>query len=292
MKKLSILCVLALLSACLLTLSSCSDSKEKPNPDQAINRLKLGNQRFVSGKAEYPHTDSLRLALAGTENQGDHAYATVITCSDSRVPVELVFDAGIMDIFVIRVAGNVCDTDEIGSIEYGLAHVNTPVLVVLGHTQCGAVTAVTHAVQGTGHALERNIPPLVDNIQPAVQRTLAMYPGADTAQIIPLAIEENVWTSIYDLFMESPAVRNLVKSGKVKVVGAIYDVGTGKVLWLPEEKSAAILSNVEKNPARAMNAMADAGHGDEKPPAGHETESPRPLGEAGHGGEKKADDGH
>lgn len=96
----------------------------------------------------------------------------MITCSDSRVPVELVFDAGVMDIFVVRVAGNVCDTDEVGSIEYGLAHVNTPVLVVLGHTQCGAVTAVTHAVQGKGHALELNIPPLVDNIEPAVKRAM------------------------------------------------------------------------------------------------------------------------
>ena len=258
MKKLT--AMLVLFSAGMLILSSCSDSTDKPSPDQAVNRLKLGNQRFVSGTSEHPHSDARRLALAGTENQGNHAYATVITCSDSRVPVEMIFDAGIMDIFVIRVAGNVCDTDEIGSIEYGLAHVNTPVLVVLGHTQCGAVTAVTHAVQGKGHALERNIPPLVDNIQPAVKRTLAMYPDADTAQIIPLAIEENVWTGIHDLFMESPAVRNLVNSGTVKVVGAIYDVATGRVAWLPEEKTAAILSNVEQNPARAMNAMADAGH--------------------------------
>jgi len=88
----------------------------------------------VEGKSNYPHTDAARLIQAGKENQGDHAYATVITCSDSRVPVEHIFDAGIMDIFVIRVAGNVCDVDEIGSIEYGLAHVHTPVLVVLGHT--------------------------------------------------------------------------------------------------------------------------------------------------------------
>lgn len=136
----------------------------KPSPDVALQMLQEGNQRFISGQSNHPHTDISRLMQAGTENQGDHAYATVITCSDSRVPVERIFDAGIMDIFVIRVAGNVCDVDEAGSIEYGIAHVNTPVFVVLGHTQCGAVTAVTHAVHGTGHALERNIPPLVDNI--------------------------------------------------------------------------------------------------------------------------------
>lgn len=268
--------LLAIAAAGLLILSSCSDSHQKPTPDQSINLLKLGNKRFVSGKSEHPHADERRLALAGTEDQGDHAFATVITCSDSRVPVEMIFDAGIMDIFVIRVAGNVCDTDEVGSIEYGLAHVNTPVLVVLGHTQCGAVTAVTHAVKGSGHALERNIPPLVDNIQPAVQKTLAMYPDASTDQLIPLAIEENVWTGIHDLFMKSPATRALVKSGKAKVVGAIYDVATGKVHWLPQEKSAAILSNVEQNPARAMNAMAGGGHDDDthKKDATHKETAP------------------
>jgi len=248
---------------CMISLVACSDSGVKPTPDQAINLLKLGNKRFVQGKAEYPHTDTKRLIQAGQENQGDHAYATVITCSDSRVPVELLFDAGVMDIFVIRVAGNVCDTDEAGSIEYGLAHVNTPVLVVLGHTQCGAVTAVTHAVQGNGHALERNIPPLVDNIEPAVRKTLALHPEAETSQIIPLAIEENVWTSIQDLFMKSPATRNLVKSGKAKVVGAIYDVGTGRVNWLEQEKVGNILAQVENNPDRAMNPMAE-GHNDQE----------------------------
>lgn len=188
---------------------------------------------------------------------------------------------GVMDTFVIRVAGNVCDTDEVGSIEYGLAHVNTPVLVVLGHTQCGAVTAVTHAVQGRGHALERNIPPLVDNIQPAVERTMRAHPNLHGDAVIPPAIEENVWQGIDDLFMSSPSTRNLVKSGEVKVVGAIYDVGTGRVKWLPESKTGRILAQVESRPNRAMNAMSTGGHGDAH--ASATTESGH--GEAGgHGG--------
>jgi carbonic anhydrase len=231
----------------------------KPGPDETIVMLKDGNKRFVGGRSRHPHTDSARLIQAGRENQGDHAYATVITCSDSRVPVERIFDAGVMDIFVIRVAGNVCDVDERGSIEYGLAHVNTPVLVVLGHTQCGAVTAVTHAIHGTGHALERNIPPLVDNIDPAVRRAMAMYPSVHGDKIIPYAIEENVWQGIEDLFMNSPSTRKLVKSGAAKVVGAIYDVGTGKVDWLPEAKGSDILVKVETNPKRAMKPMASGG---------------------------------
>jgi len=127
---------------------------------------------------------------------------------------------------------------------------------MLGHTQCGAVTAVTQAMTGHGHPLERNIPPLVDNIKPAVQKTLESHEDAETEELIPYAIEANIWQGIHDLFMESPATRTLVKEEKVKVVGAIYDVGTGKIEWLPEEKVNDILLAVEKDPERAMEAMA------------------------------------
>lgn len=233
---------------------------EKPTPNECLKQLKEGNKRFVAGESIHPHTDINRLKQAGTEDQGDHAFATVITCSDSRVPVELIFDAGIMDLFVIREAGNVCDCDESGSIEYGLCHVNTPVLVVLGHTQCGAVTAVTQAMTGHGHALELNIPSLVDNIQPAVKRAMAAHPQADEDQIIAAGIVENVYQSIDDLFMRSPACRELVLSGKAKVVGAIYNVATGTIEWLPEEKTTEILSRVEHDAHRAMNAMAPEAH--------------------------------
>ena len=229
----------------------------KPSPEAIITMMKAGNARFMAGTAKNPDTDQNRMALAGKENQGDYAYATVISCSDSRVPVERIFDAGIMDIFVIRVAGNVVDTDEAGSVEYGLAHVNTPVLVVLGHTQCGAVTAVTDAVQGHGHALERNIPLLVDNIKPAVERAIATHPEAKGKDVIPYGIEENVYQGIEDLFMKSPATRDLVKSGKVKVVGAIYNVGNGEVKWLPDSKPGEIMKKVDANPSRAMEAMAE-----------------------------------
>jgi len=239
------------------TIAEASDAKvKKPAPDQVIQMLKEGNQRFYTGKATYPHTNAARLAQAGTENQGDHAYATVLTCSDSRVPVELIFDAGVMDIFVIRVAGNVCDTDEIGSIEYGLVHVHTPVLVVLGHTQCGAVTAVAHTLHGNSEPFERNIPPLVDNIIPAVKRAMHTHADVHGDAIIPYAIEENVWQAVEDLYMESPAVRMIVKSGKAKVVGAIYDVATGRVKWLPDEPVDKILQRVESDPDKKTMPFA------------------------------------
>jgi carbonic anhydrase len=229
---------------------------KKPSPEEALALLKKGNQRFVAGESIHPHLGGERLNQAGSEDQGEHAYATVLTCSDSRVPVELLFDAGIMDIFVIRVAGNVIATNEAGSIEYGLAHVHTPVLVVLGHTQCGAVTAVTKAKLGEQLALERNIPPLVAGIGPAVQRAMENHPEVKDLAIVPRAIEENVWQSIEDLFMASPASRELVKSGKAKVLGAIYDVGTGTIDWLPEERVSAILTEVGQHPERATGAMA------------------------------------
>lgn len=230
---------------------------KKPTPDEALSMLKDGNARFAAGTSKHPHVDAARLKQASTESQGDHAYATVIGCSDSRVPVEHIFDAGIMDIFVIRIAGNVCNVDEIGSIEYGVAHVYTPVVVVLGHTQCGAVTAVTEALQGARHPLERNIPPLIENIKPAVKQAMVKHPSLSGKDLIPYAIEENVWHGITDLFMKSPVTRNLVREGKVKVVGAMYDVATGKVTWLPDAQVAAILSKVEKDPNRAQNPMAE-----------------------------------
>lgn len=236
--------------------SQAVKSVQKPSPLEVLRMMQKGNMRFSSGKPTYPNQNAMRLKMAGKENQGDYAYATVITCSDSRVPVELIFDAGVMDIFVIRVAGNVCDVDEVGSIEYGLAHVNTPLMVVLGHKQCGAVTAVTHAMQGKGHALERNIPPLVDNIIPAVKKAAGEHMDVSGDALIPYAIEENVWQGIRDLFMKSPSTRNLVNEKKTMVIGAIYDVGTGKVDWLPSNKVLDILKEVEKSPERAIEPMA------------------------------------
>jgi carbonic anhydrase len=249
---------------CLLALAAAPAFATDLTADQALAKLKEGNERFVSGKAMNPHTDTARLIQAGSEDQGKHAFATIISCSDSRVPVERLFDAGIMDTFIIRVAGNVVDTDEAGSIEYGLAHVNTPLFVVLGHTQCGAVKAVTAAMEGHGHPLEVNIPALVDNIEPAVKRAMEQNPKADEKEVVPFAIVENVWQSVHDLFIKSAAAREMVKSGKVKVVGAIYDVGTGKVDWLPEDKVGTILAEVEKDHTRQMQVMAGEGKGHEE----------------------------
>ncbi len=243
------------LGLCLVVGLGGLKAADKPGPAEALKMLEDGNARYVAGEMKSPNQSAERKKLSSHSNQGNYAYATVLSCSDSRVPVELIFDVGVMDLFVVRVAGNVCNTDEIGSIEYGLAHVNTPVLVVLGHKQCGAVTAVTQEVEGDGHPLERNIPPLVASIIPAVERAQKMHTEVKGLKIVPYAIEENVWQSIENLFMQSPATREIVKKGKAKIIGAVYNLETGKVEWLPEEKVVEILAKVEKNPQRAMNAM-------------------------------------
>ncbi len=229
----------------------------KPGPAKALRMLQEGNNRFVAGKLEHPHSDSARLKLAGKEDQGDHAYATVLTCSDSRVPAEYIFDAGVMDLFVVRVAGNVVNPDEAGALEYGLSHVHTPVLVVLGHTQCGAVKAVAKAMQGHGGKIERNIPPLITSIEPAVEQALHDHPElAGKPELLPYAEVDNVWQAIRNLFMLSPSTRELVEDGDVKVVGAIYDVSTGKVRWLSQDKVEDILAQVNKDPDRYIDPMA------------------------------------
>jgi len=145
-------------------------TKLEMTPDEAMARLREGNGRYVAGKSTHPNTNSAR--RSETVKNGQHPFATVITCSDSRVPVERVFDQGVGDVFVIRVAGNVCDVDEVGSIEYGVDHLATPIHVVLGHTGCGAVTAVV-----TKAKLHGSIPPLVDNIEPAVEKAGKAHRG-------------------------------------------------------------------------------------------------------------------
>jgi carbonic anhydrase len=202
----------------------------------AMRLLQEGNLRYVAGKSIHPNTNPAR--REATVKDGQHPIASILSCSDSRVPVETVFDQGIGDIFVIRVAGNVCNVDEAGSIEYGAEHLGTPLLIVLGHTQCGAVTAVA-----TNAELHGNIVPLVAGIRPAVAKAQKEHPDLHGNDLVPAAIEANVWQAIDDLFKNSPIVRTRVKEGKLKVIGAEYDLETGKIRWLGEHPQINRLMN-------------------------------------------------
>jgi carbonic anhydrase len=205
----------------------------KPSPEEILKKLEAGNKRFYERKSIHPNIDPGRLQLAAQEDQGDYAYATIISCSDSRVPVELIFDTGVMDLFVIRVAGNICGPDQCGSIEFGLLTVKTPVLVVMGHTHCGAVTAAVQMFQNEEVELGKNFIPIIDRITPSVTRVVNQHPTSTGDEIISHAIEANVHRCLDDLLNQSPDTRNLVEEGKVIAIGAVYDIGTGKIKWLP-----------------------------------------------------------
>lgn len=213
------------------------DSALSMSADEALQRLRDGNVRFVNGTSEHANLTALRRSETAT--RGQKPFATILGCSDSRAPVEHIFDQGVGDLFTIRVAGNVADTDEIGSVEYGVGHLETSVLVVLGHTGCGAVTAVAKNAEVHG-----SIPALVDNISPAVER-VRRRTGQKTADdaFIGLCIRENVFQSIEDLLERSPELREHVRERKVKIVGALYHLKDGHVEWLGEHPDQSALAN-------------------------------------------------
>lgn len=207
------------------------DIEFPPTPAEILQSLQEGNQRFAKGASKHPRVTLEQIKKTAVEQK---PLVTVLTCSDSRVSPELLFDQGIGDLFVVRVAGNVADADEIGSVEYGVGHLKTPLLVVLGHTKCGAVTAVAQGAKSYG-----SIPDLIANIRPALARARKHECRACNHDLITRAIYENVWVSMEDLLNRSEEVRYLIVSGKLKMVGGVYDVNTGTVAWLGEHRDQA-----------------------------------------------------
>ncbi|MCA3006155.1 MAG: carbonic anhydrase [bacterium] len=195
--------------------------------DEALTMLSEGNARWAAEKAEAPNTGTQR--RQSVAQGGQTPFVTVLTCADSRIPVERVFDRGVGDLFVVRVAGNVAGDSELGTIEYGVGHLRTPLLVVMGHTRCGAV-----AMAATGAAVPGKVAGLVERIRPAVERARRANPEASPQQIADLTVQENVWQTVYDLLKHSPELRRQVAEGKLKIVGAVYDLAGGKVQFTGE----------------------------------------------------------
>lgn len=212
--------------------------------DGAIKLLMEGNERWVNGKAVSPNSTTERRQQ--TADQGQKPFVTVLTCADSRLPVERLFDRGVGDVFVIRVAGNVAGDSEVGTIEYGVGHLKTPLLVVMGHTKCGAVGAAASNAEVHG-----KIAGLVEHISPAVDRARKANPNATPEQIAAIAVKENVWQTIFDLMKSSPELREEAAHGKVRVIGAICDITTDKVEWLGEHpwqsELISALNNVQSS---------------------------------------------
>ena len=194
-----------------------ADEKLGMTSEQATKMLMDGNARFVSGNLTHPDQSAERRAEVLS---AQHPFAIVVTCSDSRVPPEVIFDQGIGDIFVIRTAGEVMDNATLGSIEYGVEHLNVPLVVVLGHDSCGAVKAVVSGGEAPGH-----IGNLVEAIMPSVEKAKSMKGG----DLLNNSIDVNTASIVEGLKSTEPILSKAVKEGKLKVIGARYHLDNGEV---------------------------------------------------------------
>ena len=199
-------------------------SPDRYTADEALARLVAGNDRFVRGEARFPTVQKEVLAELA---KAQRPYATILGCSDSRVPPELVFDAGFGDLFIIRVAGNVISPEILGTIQYAAVHLRTPLFVVLGHEGCGAVQAAL-SVKGQGAKQPSRIELLLQNILPGLTDVGTDLPPETQ---LTAAVEANVRWSMRQLF-ETPEGRARMAEGVMKLVGAVYGLTSGRVRFL------------------------------------------------------------
>jgi carbonic anhydrase len=207
------------------SLGRAADSASGPRrtPDEVLRSLLAGNERFARGQAEGPRRRPEDFASLA---QGQHPEAVVVSCADSRVPPEIVFDQGVGDLFVVRIAGNVVANGGVlvkGSIEYGVAELGAPLVMVLGHTACGALKAAIKHIEDHD-ALPGSIGGLVATLKPVVARI-----KGGPADLLDQAIRANVEAGVARLKALSPIVAPAVRAGRVKVVGGVYDLKSGIV---------------------------------------------------------------
>ena len=199
--------------------TSKGEGENDITPEEALKNLMDGNKRFVEGKTQAPNRTMARLKEVA---KGQKPYAAFLGCADSRVPIEILFDQGFGNVFVCRVAGNAATSEETGSLEFGAAVLGTKVLMVLGHEYCGAVKAAL-----SGEEVPGSISAVLDQMKPAV----AMVKDKKAKGALDEAIANNVKIQVAKL-KESPVLGGLVKEGKLKIVGAVYDLDEGKVKLL------------------------------------------------------------
>jgi len=207
-----------------------------PAPE-ALRRLRQGNARFVSNVRSHDALASptRRMELAA----GQEPFAIILGCSDSRVPAELVFDQGLGDLFVIRVAGNIVASSQVGSVEFAAARYGTRLVVVLGHSQCGAILATLEELQQPTDHQSRNLRSIVDRLRPSVETLLATGLRDDPEALVRQAVRANIRASANQLRHGSEVLEQLVQNQGLAVVGAEYSLETGVVEFfdgIPEEK--------------------------------------------------------
>jgi carbonic anhydrase len=195
------------------------------SPDEALARLREGNRRFVSGEGSAVRQWRPGLAI------GQSPFAVILGCSDARAPAEYVFDQGLGDLFVIRVAGNIVAPSLVGSVEFAVSSAGARFVVVVGHTHCGAVGATVDALEHGGASESANLQSIVDRITPHVKH-LFDGPG-DHAARLTAAVKANALASARELEDSSPILQDLVKRGRIVIAAAVYDLTTGVVTFLP-----------------------------------------------------------
>ncbi len=195
--------------------------------DQALTRLREGNRRFMEQLAQPAANICRNMALAD-----QHPFAIILGCSDARVPAELVFDQGLGDLFVIRVAGNIVAPSQIGSVEFAAEHFGTRLVVVLGHTQCGAVEATIDQLTKSVENQSRNLQSIVDRMRPSIEGLLHSDLRHDPAALALHGMRANVGVSVSHLRYSSPVLEKLIRTDGLRIVGAQYSVETGEVIFL------------------------------------------------------------
>jgi carbonic anhydrase len=211
----------ALAATASIKAAQAQPTRSADTPDAALARLMEGNARYVSGKLNERDFSAGRAARA----KGQAPFAAILGCADSRVAPELAFDEGPGELFIVRVAGNFVTPEGLGSLEFGAAVLGTKVIMVLGHTSCGAVNATVAALQ-KGNSLPGHIAGLVTSMKPGIEPVVKAG-GADLEQ---RAVVANVQANVKRLQTEKPILADMVAAGKLKVVGAYYDLPTGKVV--------------------------------------------------------------
>jgi carbonic anhydrase len=196
-------------------------------PDEALRRLREGNVRFVANDrtSDGILSHSKRAALAA----GQRPFAIILGCSDSRVPAEIVFDQGLGDLFVIRVAGNIVAPSQVGSVEFAAARYETRLVVVLGHSQCGAVVATLEELQRPTENQSRNLQAIVDRIRPSVEQLLATDLRHDMDALVTQGVRANIRASVNHLRHGSQVLEQLIQDGGLRIVGAEYSLESGVV---------------------------------------------------------------
>lgn len=197
---------------------------------EALQRLQDGNRRFVSDS----RTSDILTSRANIRDlvSGQRPFAIILGCSDSRVPIEIIFDQGLGDLFVIRVAGNIVAPSLIGSIEYAAETTGARLVVVLGHSHCGAVTATLEELQRPSDSRSPNLHAIVKRIMPAVEPLTLEGPGQDPDSLAQKAVRANILASVAKLHSESEILEQQVKEQDLLIIGAEYSLETGTVEFL------------------------------------------------------------